>query len=94
VVEVKKKKVESFESLLRRFHKKIQQSGLLIQRRKIQYSGLLIQRRKIQYYEKPMNRGKQKSVALRKLELKKQREYLRKTGKLKDEYSKRRSFLK
>jgi len=81
VVEVKKKKVESFESLLRRFHKKLQQSGLLIQSRKIRY------------YEQQKNRTQTKKEALRKLEIGNKREYLRKTGKLKEDNT-RKSFLK
>jgi len=44
VAEVKRKKSETFESLLRRFHKKIQQSGRLIQSRKIRF------------HERPVNR--------------------------------------
>jgi len=82
VVEVKKKRVESFESLLRRFHKKIQQSGLLLQSRKIRY------------YEKDKSRSQQKKEALRKIEIRNEREYLKKTGKLKEEPFKTRSFIK
>ncbi|PIR95969.1 MAG: 30S ribosomal protein S21 [Candidatus Doudnabacteria bacterium CG10_big_fil_rev_8_21_14_0_10_42_18] len=37
LVEVKKKDNESFESLLRRFNRKIQQSGVLIRARKIRF---------------------------------------------------------
>lgn len=37
MVEVKKKDNESFESLLRRFNRKIQQSGVLIRARKIRF---------------------------------------------------------
>lgn len=82
MVEVKKKKVESFESLVRRFHKKLQQSGLLLQSRKIRY------------YERPKSRTQAKKEALRKIELRKEREYLRKTGKLKEESTRPKSFLK
>jgi len=81
VVEVKKKKVESFESLLRRFHKKLQQSGLLIQSRKIRY------------HDKPKSRTQSKKEALRKIDLGNKREYLKKTGKLKEDPN-RRSYLK
>ena len=37
MVEVKKKDNESFENLLRRFNRKIQQSGVLIRARKARY---------------------------------------------------------
>ncbi|MDD2807817.1 MAG: 30S ribosomal protein S21 [Patescibacteria group bacterium] len=71
--EVKRKKSETFESLLRRFHKKLQQSGRLIQSRKIRF------------YEKPKNRTKTRQEALRRLQIGEKREYLKKVGKLKEE---------
>jgi small subunit ribosomal protein S21 len=37
LVEVKRKENESFESLLRRFNRKIQQSGVLMRARKTRY---------------------------------------------------------
>lgn len=37
MIEVKRRKGESFESLLRRFRKQMQSSGTLIQAKKIQY---------------------------------------------------------
>ncbi|HEX9503004.1 MAG TPA: 30S ribosomal protein S21, partial [Patescibacteria group bacterium] len=37
MVEVKRKDNESFESLLRRFNRKIQQSGVLVRARKIRF---------------------------------------------------------
>ena len=37
LVEVKRKENESFESLLRRFNRKIQQSGVLIRARRIRF---------------------------------------------------------
>lgn len=73
MAEVKRKKGETFESLLRRFHRKIQQSGRLIQSRKIRF------------YERPKNRNKLRQDALRRKEIGSQREYLKKIGKLKDE---------
>ena len=75
MAEVKRKKSETFESLLRRFHKKLQQSGRLIQSRKIRF------------YEKPKNRTKIRAEALRRREITEKREYLKKIGKLKDEKS-------
>ncbi|RJQ30412.1 30S ribosomal protein S21 [Candidatus Parcubacteria bacterium] len=83
MVEVKKKKVESFESLLRRFHKKLQQSGLILQTKKIRY------------FERPKSKTKIKREALRRIEIKSERDYLRKIGKLKEEVIPgKRSFMK
>ncbi|OGY89675.1 MAG: hypothetical protein A2927_02465 [Candidatus Komeilibacteria bacterium RIFCSPLOWO2_01_FULL_45_10] len=70
MVEVKKKDAESFESLMRRFTKKIIQSGKVIQVKKIKF------------YQKPLNKRAQKQRALMREFMKKQREYLRKIGKL------------
>ena len=73
--EVKRKKSETFESLLRRFHKKLQQSGRLIQTRKIRY------------HSQDKNRNAVKKEALRRKEITEKRDYLKKIGKLKDEFS-------
>ncbi|OGY47331.1 MAG: 30S ribosomal protein S21 [Candidatus Buchananbacteria bacterium RIFCSPHIGHO2_01_FULL_47_11b] len=73
MTEIKRKKGETFESLLRRFSKKLQQSGKLIQTRKNRY------------YEKPKNRTKRKEDALRRKDIGEKREYLKKTGQLKEE---------
>jgi len=73
VAEVKRKKNETFESLVRRFHKKLQQSGRLIQSRKIKF------------FERDKSRTAIKKDALRRKEIGKQREYLKKIGKLKEE---------
>jgi ribosomal protein S21 len=75
VSEVKRKKSETFESLLRRFHKKLQQSGRLIQSRKIRF------------HEQAKNKNAVRKEALRRKEIKEKREYLKKVGKLKDENS-------
>lgn len=74
MAEVKRKKGETFESLLRRFHKKLQQSGRLIQSRKIRF------------HEKEKNRNQLKKDALRRKEITAKREYLKKIGKLKEEF--------
>ena len=71
--EVKRKKSETFESLLRRFHKKLQQSGRLIQSKKIRF------------HAKAKNKNKVRKDALRRKDIKEKREYLKKIGKLKDE---------
>ena len=74
MAEIKRKKGETFESFLRRFNKKLQQSGKLIQSRKIRF------------YERPKSRNKAREDALRRKRITEQREYLKKTGKLKDEF--------
>lgn len=71
--EVKRKKGETFESLMRRFSRRIQQSGKLLQAKKIRF------------YATGKSRNLQKASALRREEIKKKREYLKKVGKLKDE---------
>lgn len=70
MAETKRKKGESFESLLRRFKKKIQQSGILLQSRKIRY------------FERPKSKNKRRTDTLRRIEINEEREYLRKIGKL------------
>lgn len=78
MAEVKRKKGETFESLLRRFHKKLQQSGRLIQSRKIRF------------FEKESNKTKKRKQALRRIEITAKRDYLQKIGKLKEEPRKRK----
>jgi len=73
VAEVKRKKGETFESLMRRFHKKLQQSGRLLQSRKIRF------------YERPKSKTKIRREALRRISIRQKREYLKKIGKLKEE---------
>ena len=70
MVEVKRKDGESFESLLRRFNRKIQQSGVLVRARKIQF------------YDPPKSRNLQRQSARRRSELREEREVLKKLGKL------------
>ena len=77
MVQFKRKKGESFESFLRRFNKRLQQSGKLMEAR-----------RKIYHRDEP-NENKKRTSALVSLKLKRTNEYLRKTGKLKEESRKR-----
>lgn len=70
MVEVKRKEGESFESLLRRFNRKIQQSGVLIRARRIQF------------YDPPKSRNLLRESARRRKELAEEREALKKLGKL------------
>ena len=69
MVEVKKKDNESFESLLRRFNRKIQQSGVLVRARKIRF------------FESPKSRNLQKVAARRRSQIKAQKEELKRMGK-------------
>ena len=69
MVEVKKKDNESFESLLRRFNRKIQQSGVLVRARKIRF------------FESPKSRNLQKVTARRRSQIKAQKEELKRMGK-------------
>jgi ribosomal protein S21 len=77
MVEFKRKKGESFESFLRRFSKKLQQSKRLIEARKRQHT---IPKK---------SRNQQKESALVRLKLRSKREYLRKIGKLPEEQNRR-----
>ena len=69
MVEVKKKDNESFDSLLRRFNRKIQQSGVLIRARRIRF------------FEPPKSRNLQKIAARRRSVIRAQKEELKKMGK-------------
>ncbi|MBI5621408.1 30S ribosomal protein S21 [Candidatus Falkowbacteria bacterium] len=73
MAEVKRKKGESFDSLLRRFNRRIIQSGKVLQAKKIQY------------YKPKKNKTAAKVSALRRKELREKREYLRKIGRLTEE---------
>lgn len=70
MVEVKKKDNENFESLLRRFNRKIQQSGVLVRARKIRF------------FEPTRSRNLMREDALRRLTNREKREELKKQGKL------------
>jgi small subunit ribosomal protein S21 len=69
MVEVKKKDNESFENLLRRFNRKVQQSGILVRARKIRF------------FEPPKSRNLQRVAARRRSQIKAQKEELKKLGK-------------
>lgn len=70
MVEVKRKDNESFESLLRRFNRKIQQSGVLVRARKIRF------------YEPGRSRNLLREDAQRRAINREKREELKKMGKL------------
>lgn len=73
VAEVKRKKGESFESLLRRFTRKVQDSGRLIQAKKIRF------------HARSKSKTAQREAALRREYLRARREYLIKTGQATEE---------
>lgn len=73
MVDFKRKKGESFENFLRRFNKKLQQTGKLFEARQRQYTS------------KKKNKRQQKQYALVSKKMREEKEYLRKTGKLKDD---------
>jgi len=78
VIEVKRKKGESFESLLRRFSRRVQDSGKMIQARKIRFHA----------NQPSKNAGK--ATAIRREELREKREYLIKSGQATEEDFRRR----
>ncbi|OGF21376.1 hypothetical protein A2Y83_02175 [Candidatus Falkowbacteria bacterium RBG_13_39_14] len=80
--EVKRKKEESFESLLRRFNRRLQQSGKIIE----------VKQNK--FFEKEPNKNKKKASALVRNKIRAKKEYLRKTGKLPDEFDEKGRRIK
>lgn len=72
-MEVKRKKGESFESMLRRFGRRVQDSGRILQARKIRF------------HSNAPSKNALRATALRREELKEKREYLIKTGKATEE---------
>jgi len=69
MTETKRKKGETFESLLRRFNKRMLQSGKILQAKKVRF------------FEKEPNKNLAKKLALRRLKIKAKKEYLKKIGK-------------
>lgn len=80
MLEVKKKDGESFESLLRRFTRKTIQSGKILQAKKIRFR------------QKPKTRRELKESALRKEEVRKERDYLKRIGRLDETLEKKKKF--
>ena len=77
MVEVKRKDNESFESLLRRFNRKIQQSGVLIRARKIRF------------WQSPKSRNLQKVAARRRAQIKQEKDEIKRLSKPVKKYGKR-----
>jgi ribosomal protein S21 len=71
--EIKRKKGESFEAMLRRFNKKVQQSGRLLQAKKIRFRN------------RQKNKRALREAAARRSEIVAKREYLKKIGMLPEE---------
>ncbi len=72
MIEVKKRENESSESLVRRFTKRVQQSGVLIRAKKRRF------------FETPKNKRAVREGALRRAIIQDQRELLRRQGKLEE----------
>ena len=71
MTDVKRKKSESFDALFRRFQRRVQSSGRVLQAKKIRFR------------EKPENPNQRRVGALRREEKREEFEYLVKSGKLK-----------
>ena len=71
-LEVKKQERETAQSLVRRFARRIQQSGILLRARKTRFKG------------RPKSHQAKKRAALRRIKLKKEYQKLKKLGKLND----------
>ena len=69
MVEVKRKENESFDNLLRRFNRKIQQSGVLVRARKTRF------------FAPEKSRNLQRSTAQRRAEMREVREEMKRLGK-------------
>ncbi len=77
--EIKRRKGETFDALLRRFQRHVQMSGKLLQVKKIRFKG------------KKMNRNKRRESALYRETKRQNYAYLLKTGQLKEEPPRRRN---
>lgn len=78
-ITVRKKEKESAQSLLRRFSRRIQQSGVLVRARRGRF------------YIPSITKRQKKLSALRRQKIQKEREQLYKLGKLENEYDFKRS---
>lgn len=72
-IEVKKRNGENTRSLLRRFSRRIQQSGVLIRARKARF------------YEKEKSKRERRDSAVRRETIKKEKDKLKKLGLLEEE---------
>ena len=79
MIDVKRRKGESFESLLRRFGKRVQQSGRILQAKKIRF------------HAPSKSKNAMRKSALRRLEIAEKRDFLIKTGRLVEDERPKRS---
>lgn len=77
MVELKRKKGESFDAFFRRFVRQLQRSGRLFQARKVRY------------FERPKSKTRIREEAAKRTELREKRDYQRRIGKLPDEDQRR-----
>jgi ribosomal protein S21 len=82
VVEIKRKKGETFESFYRRFSKRLQQSGKLFLARKIRF------------HERPKSKTQRRKATLFKLVERAKKELGEKTGRIKEDQEKRGYYKK
>lgn len=73
LVEVRRKKGESFEGLVRRFSRRVQQSGKVLQAKKIRF------------YASPKSKLEQRQSALHRIAAREKLEYMLRAGKIKEE---------
>ena len=78
MAEVKRRKSETFDALLRRFQ------------RRVQSSGTLLQAKKVRFLKKKDSRNKRRTSALFREEKREEYDYLLKTGQLKEDPYKKR----
>lgn len=78
MLEVKKRKGESFESLMRRFSKRLHQSGKALQAKKIRY------------HSRNVSKNTMKASALRRIQVTAKRNYLIKIGRLVETFGRSR----
>jgi ribosomal protein S21 len=69
MIEVKGKERESFESILRRFSRKVQQSGVLTRARKIRF------------FQREKSRNLQRVIAQHRSKMREEREEMKRLGK-------------
>ena len=76
--EIKRKKNESFEAFMRRVKKRWQQSGKILQVKKIQF------------HDRKKNKSMRRKSALHRIAVSSKIEYLKKIGRLPEEFGRRR----
>lgn len=77
-IEAKRKKGESFEAMFRRWSRRVQQSGKVLNVRANRY------------FSKDASKNKTQESALRRMKMGEKRDYLLRTGKLKEDDRRRR----